>query len=559
MGQKRLGSFMNNFFKKNIYLLIFALILVLSVFLRFNKIDVNPPSLDWDEASMGYNAYSLLTTGADEYGNKLPLSIRSFGDYKPPVYTYLAVPSVLFFGLNETGVRFPAALFGSLSVIVIYFLTKELFNNFEKDKKEKLALLSMIFLGVSPWHLQFSRAAFEGNIGLFFFMLGLLLFLKSLKNTKLAIVAIISFCLSIYSYHSFLLIAPIFMFILILLFWQEIVKNKKYYIVSLILGLIFAVPVFLNFTSSNGSSSRFSMVSLFASPDILNTSIKELEYDKTRGDVIGEVFHNRRVVYFLETAKAYFDHWNPDFLFFHGDGGRQHHAVGMGMLYLFDLPFILIGIYFLFKNRTKRNMLLATIFLLAPLPSAISTGTPHPVRAIAMIPGFTIFTALGVYALFLNSKTLRNKLLLFAVVVLFIINFSYYIHRYYVDTPIAYGDFWQYGNKEALLTAKSLENKYDKIIYTYIYDQPYVYYLFYNKVDPSWYQKNWDYQKTDQVERMRRVIGEYEFRNIDWGKDSQLKNTLLIGSPQEIPANANGLIKTIYFLDGSVAFRIVGT
>jgi len=133
------------------------------------------------------------------------------------------------------------------------------------------------------------------------------------------------------------------------------------------------------------------------------------------------------------------------------------------------------------------------------------------------------------------------------------------MHQYYVDTPVMYGDFWQYGNKEAVQTAKSLENKYSKIIYTYTYDQPYIYYLFYNKIDPSWYQKNWDYLGTGQTERMRRVIGKYEFRNISWSKDSQLKNTLLIGSPQEIPANANGLLKTIYFLDGSVAFRIVGT
>ena len=531
----------------------------MSLFLRFNKINVNPPSLDWDEASIGYNAYSLLKTGADEYGNKLPLDIRSFDDYKPPVYIYLDVPSILIFGLNETGVRFPAALFGFLSVVLIYFLVKELFNNLEKENREKLALLSAFFLGVSPWHLQFSRAAFEGNIGLFFFMLGLLLFLKSFKNTKLAIISVISFSLSIYSYHSFLLIVPLFMVILVLLFWKEIIANKKYYIASLLIGLVFAAPVLLSFTSINGSSSRFSMVSLFASPDILNTSIKELEYDKSHGDLAGEVFHNRRVVYFLDTAKAYFDQWNPDFLFFHGDGGRQHHAVDMGMLYLWDFPFILTGIYYLFKNRTKRNMLLVIIFLLAPLPAAVSTGTPHPVRAIAMVPGFTVFAALGFYSLFFSTGRIKKKILLFIAVILFSVNFFYYLHQYYIDTLVIYGDFWQYGNKEAVQTAKEFENKYSKIIYTYKYDQPYIYYLFYNKVDPYWYQKNWNYSKTGQVERMRRVIGKYEFRNIDWGRDSQLKNTLLIGSPQEIPANANGLLKTIYFLDGSVAFRIVGT
>lgn len=550
---------MNNFFKKHLYHVIFLAILILSLFLRFNKLSTNPPSLDWDEASIGYNAYSLLKTGADEYGNKLPLSIRSFDDYKPPVYIYLDVPSILIFGLNETGVRFPAAFFGFLSVIVIYFLVKELFYDWDKIRKEKLALISAFFLGVSPWHLQFSRAAFEGNVGLFFFVLGFLFFLKSTRNAMLSIVAVISFCVSVYSYHSFLLITPVFILFLVLFFWKDMIKEKKYYLVALLIGLLFAVPVLLSFTSSGGSSSRFSMVSLFSSPDILDSSIRELEYAKTHNDLAGEIFHNRRVVYFLATAKSYFDQWNPDFLFFHGDGGRQHHAVDMGMLYLWDLPFILYGVYKLLNNRTKRTALLLIMFLLAPFPAAVSTGSPHPVRAIAMVPGFSIFVSLGIYFAFFNSPKIRNKLLLTVVALLFVLNFFYYLHQYYVDTPIEYGDFWQYGNKEAVATAKSLENKYSKIIYTYTYDQPYIYYLFYNKIDPSWYQKHWDYMGTGQVERMRRVIGKYEFRNINYGKDSQLKNALLIGSPQEIPANANGLIKTIYFLNGSVAFRIVGT
>ena len=550
---------MNNFLKKKIYFILLIVILFLSLFLRLYKINTNPPSLDWDEVSIGYNAYSILKTGADEYGNKFPLSIRSFDDYKPPLYVYLDVPSIAIFGLNETGVRFPAALFGFLSVAVIYFLAKEIFYNWEKNQKEKIALLSAFFLGVSPWHLQFSRAAFEGNLGLFFFMLGFLLFLKSLRYPRLAIASIISFSLSIYTYHSFRLITPIFIVLSVVYFWKEIWTNKKYYFAAFIIGAIFAIPVFLSFTLDKEGASRFSMVSSFSSDNVLSKSIEQLEYDRANNDSIGSLFHNRRAVYFLSAAKGYFDHWNPDFLFFHGDGGRQHHAVNMGMLYLWDLPFILFGLYALFSQKNKRSQLLILAFLIAPLPSAIATGTPHPVRAIAMVPGFSIFTALGVYFLFFRENKIRKASLLIPVVILFLLNFSYYLHQYYVHTPIEYGDFWQYGHKEAFQDAKSLEKKYDKIIFTYKYDQPYIYYLFDNRVDPSWYQNNWDYLKTGQTERMRRVIGKYEFRNIDWNKDRSFKNTLFIGSPQEIPNDTPGLIKTIYFLDGSVAFRIVGT
>lgn len=549
---------MINFFKKHAFKILLVLVLCLSLFLRFYKINVNPPSLDWDEASLGYNAYSILRTGADEYGNKLPLSIRSFDDYKPAAYVYLDVPSVAVFGLNEFGTRFPSAFLGFLSVVVIYFLTKEIFANLEKDKAKKLGIIAAFFFGVSPWALQFSRAAFEGNVGVFFFLLGFWLFLKAIKNPKLIFLSAISFILSMYSYHSFRVVTPLFVFFGLLIYWKEIFASKKYYLVAAVLGLILCLPILLSFVGTSGSGSRLSMVSIFSDPNALGNSVNELQYDKTHGDKLAVLFHNRRVVYALAAAKSYFDQWNPDFLFFHGDGGRQHHAVDMGMLYLWDLPFILLGIHAILNRRNKGILLLLAMFLIAPLPSAVATGSPHPVRAIAMSPTFSIFAAAGIFFLATNLTKFRKTLLLI-IALLFIFNFAYYLHQYYVDTPVEYGDFWQYGNKQAVLEAKTLETKYQKIIFTYKYDQPYIYYLFYNKIDPAWYQTHWDNLGTGQVERMHRVIGKYDFRNIDWGKDSQLKNTLLIGSPDEIPANAKGLIDTIYFPNGNVAYRIVGT
>src|SRR3989344_4548439 len=112
------------------------LIVFVGLILRFYQLGVNPPSLTWDEASQGYNAYSILKTGADEYGNKFPISIRSFDDYKPALYTYLAVPGIAIFGLNEFAVRVPSALIGVLSILAIYFLVKELLQKWNKKYQE---------------------------------------------------------------------------------------------------------------------------------------------------------------------------------------------------------------------------------------------------------------------------------------------------------------------------------------------------------------------------------------------------------------------------------------
>ena len=122
-------------------------IFLLGFILRFWQLGVNPPSLDWDEVSLGYNAYSLLKTGKDEYGTFMPLSIRSFGDFKPPLYTYLTIPVVSIFGLNEFSTRFISALFGSLSVVIGYFLIKELFP---KRSSRFFLIFSLLFFLSTP-------------------------------------------------------------------------------------------------------------------------------------------------------------------------------------------------------------------------------------------------------------------------------------------------------------------------------------------------------------------------------------------------------------------------
>ena len=155
------------------------LILLFAAGLRFFQLGQNPPGLYWDEVSLGYNAYSILTTGRDEHGEWLPLTrFKAFGDYNPPGYIYATVPSIALFGLNEFAVRFPSALFGSLTVLLTYFLVKEI------SKNRLWALLSALILAAMPWHVHFSRAAFETNVSVFWVALGSIFFFRFVKSSK---------------------------------------------------------------------------------------------------------------------------------------------------------------------------------------------------------------------------------------------------------------------------------------------------------------------------------------------------------------------------------------
>lgn len=104
------------------------ILILLSFLIRTIYINSFPPALNWDEVSHGYNAYSILNTGKDEWGVNFPTIFRAYGDYKLPVYIYLTTISELLFGLNAFAVRFVSVLAGVGIVIFGYLLGKKLWN-----------------------------------------------------------------------------------------------------------------------------------------------------------------------------------------------------------------------------------------------------------------------------------------------------------------------------------------------------------------------------------------------------------------------------------------------
>ena len=90
--------------------ILLTIAIVSSLFVRLIFWQKTP--LLWDEAALGYNAYSILETGRDEYGQILPIIFKSFGDYKPGFYVYLTLPFIKVFGLNELSVRLPSIILG---------------------------------------------------------------------------------------------------------------------------------------------------------------------------------------------------------------------------------------------------------------------------------------------------------------------------------------------------------------------------------------------------------------------------------------------------------------
>lgn len=511
-----------------------------------------PPSLTWDEVALGYNAYSLGIDGKDEFGKFLPLTyLESFGDYKPPLYAYLAVPFVKLMGLNELAVRLPSAVLGIFTIFVTYLLTKKIFFKAEENRKETIALLSAGILAISPWHILLSRAAFEANVATFFIVLGIYLFLVSLEKKWLMPIAAISLIASMYTFNTARVFVPLFCIFLFFKYLKTLYLKKTAVIISIFLGFLIFLPLFL-FLLTPQAKLRYKEVNIFSDSGIVIDANQHIENDDNR--LWSKVIHNRRIGYGLSYAKHYLDNLNPQFLFISGDGNPKFSIQEVGQMYIFEIPFLVLGILFLFKKREGHWLIIPVWVLLGLIPAGTARETPHALRIETVLPMFQILTAYGLYHLISNFKfqILNFKLRPFVaglIIIAAVFNFLYFIHNYFAHYSKAFSSEWQYGYKEAINFVVDNESKYDRIHITEAMGRPYIYFLFYSKFSPDKFREQAVVRKDAAGFTHVIKIAKYSFKeDVSEGVDYGERN-LFINEPGRLPGKIK-ILKEFKRLDG---------
>lgn len=553
------------FLERN-YLII--LIGVLALILRLYRLVEIPISLHWDEASWGYNAYSILKTGRDEYGKFFPFIFKAFGDYKAPIYVYLTAISIAVFGFGEFAIRFPAALFGVIDVILVYFLVCELFSNLRQ--KRIVGYLAALVLTFSPWHYDFSHGAWEVNVLAALFLLGLIFFFRAFKKPKLVFFSALFFVSCFYVYNSAKLILPLSALGLLIFYPREVFQKigfKKIFLAG-ILVILLVMPVF-RATFWGGAGGRLKVMSVFSYKRPAEEATRIALAEKTRvGSLRYQVFNNDFVYFFKGIFERYLNHFSSRFLFFEGDWTDFRHGIpDFGVLNWLDLPLLVLGTFYLLKERIKGQGFLWYFLAIAPLPAALTRDIIQSLRAYFMIYPLAIICAFGIFFFWERIRILGfwrwGGILTLGIGYLFV--FLLFADRYFIHAPLVNSEYWQYGYKEAMEFIKDKAGQYSKVVFTDKYGQPYIYYLLYNQYDPRLYQSQAyliEHPEGD-VGRVERVDN-IEFRNLYWPQDRFEKGVLYVGATYEIPdqdinPKEARVLKDIYFLDGVLAFRIAET
>ncbi|MDO8269622.1 MAG: glycosyltransferase family 39 protein [Candidatus Levybacteria bacterium] len=520
-------------------------IVIVAALLRFVYLDVIPPSLTWDEAAWGYNAFSLGVDVKDEFGKNFPLDfIESFGDFKPPMYAYLGILPVKIFGLNEFSTRFPSALFGVLSVITTYFFVLEIFGK----QRRGLALLSAFLLAISPWHIMLSRAAFEANIAQFFILLGIFLFLKSMRNKPYLLMgSVLSFVASMYTFNSARIVVPLVVIVMGLFFSRKILQQWKTTAIALIVGFIVCLPLFL-FLNTPQAKLRFNEVNIFSDSGVIIRANHQIENDNYTP--ISKIIHNRRLAYAVEYMRHYVDNLTPQFLFIRGDGNPKFSIQDVGQLYIWEIPFLIAGVLILFRKRVGIWWIVPVMILIGIIPAGFARETPHALRIENTLPAFQILTALGLLSFISIIPKNKKQIGIGLVSIVVLLNFVYFAHNYLTHYAREFSGEWQYGYKESVEYVKAQGSGYSDVYVTEALGRPYIYYLFYMKYDPVLFRS--------EAQIYREALGFVhvnKFSNIHFTskiKDVVDVGALYISTPSEKPESAH-ILQEFRLLNGDVA------
>lgn len=468
------------------------LILVLGAALRFYQLGSVPHGVTQDEMGYIFNSYSIAKTGKNLLGQPYPFLTYLYGNGFPfmPVTTYLSVLVFKIMPLSAFAGRFINALFGTSSIVLIYFLAKYLL------KKESIALLAAASLAVMPWQIFWSRTAYDILVAEFFYLAAVTAFLIETNKKRLPLISVACFLLAMFSYRG---MTPISLPLILLLFWYGayILKLKAKVIGIFILGSIVTVSFFAFTAFANKSRGFISETNIDFGK--IAWDIELLRRDTLGPEKLKQLFINKPMYLLNVYTDHYLNGYAPGHLFLYGEANQIYTISDRGELYLVDLIFILAAVYFLLRARTEKGAagFIFGMFAIAGLP-AVFLGEPYSSRDLFMSIPLAVLVAVGIDGL-IHLKS-RGWILGIVIFITYLYSVPHYLYDYFLRYNYQQASVWVSDMKQVsgLLQAGTGQNEKAVLAGTSFVDL--LQYAFYSKADPVLVQAAWRNQKDGVIQ-----------------------------------------------------------
>lgn len=511
---------------RSIHLWFLGLILLAGLSVRIYRLDTLPDGFFCDEASLGYNAWAILHFGIDETGAHLPLYATSLGVRKNPVFVYASMIPIGVFGLSEWSVRLTSAVFGTLTILAVFWLMFEIHGTLA-------GLIAALLTAVLPWNFHFSRIAFELITWPCLFTAGLAATFRGLrKGGSIWLVAGGCFGLALHSYVMALAFLPLFLPILVIVYARSIARHMRWFAAGLLVFSLLTVPAVTHHLETR-SNFHYEAVSWW---------------------------HQDSEQPLTERLEILWDHYHPffnrTFLVDIGDPNPRHTLHNHGPIYESLFYLSIAGMVVSLLPPRRCLWILAAWTILYPLGTAMTIDR-YATRSIIGSPLAPVWSSLAIVWVTALLARIRWKIPRTAACTLAVIiplgwiakDTATYFRRYFTEYNIQaaagiYG--FQYGYKQLIEFMEPLRSQYDQFLWTALdVNEPYIFPLFYNRIDPNDYLEDYD-------------IGYEIVRSFEFEKYSMEPRTLFAVRPVELMYfDDYTVLKEIKEFHGNTEFVII--
>lgn len=447
--------------------IILCLIIIVGFGIRLLLIENHPAGLNVDEASAGYEAYSILNYGIDRNGNYMPIFLVAWGSGQNAVYTYLLIPFIKILGLTVFSIRLPMAIIGCLALLLIYKFLKTIYD-------EKIALIGMSFLAICPWHIMKSRWGLESNLFPEIILLSVFALIYGLKNKKMSFIYL-SFVIagiSAYSYGTAYFFLPLFIIGVLIYLVKKKELTIKQAIICFAIVCVISLPMVL-----------FVIINKFDLPQInlpfmTIPRVTENRFEEITAlfsvDFINKIFQN-----FCDSAKM---------LIMQNDGLGWNALDGFGIIYIPSIIFTAIGIWKAFTKKDTYNTIINIWFIVSVL--LLFVCEPNINRCNIIMYPIIYYTIIGIYEIIEKTKIPKA-----VIIGIYIVEFVLFTNSYFKEDFSKYFTF-QDNIKEVVEYVQELD--VDNVYMEYSIKEPYIYFLFYGKVDTNEFVNTVEYFREDR-------------------------------------------------------------
>lgn len=457
--------------RSHIFALLF--IFIFALFLRLWNLQELPHGFHRDEIMNGYVGHFILQNGVDLYGNAWPvLYFDNFGDFPNVIPMYLSGLFSFIFGPSIFAVRFPIALFGALTVLPVFFISRKIF------KKEWIGLSGAFLVAVTPWHIVLSRATAEGITAAFVYLVAVLLIMQlseKFSSWKLIVSALL--CgLTYFLYPSYRIIVPLTWLAVPFLVSQR--RNKV--ILALVAVVFFASTI--GISQTEWGRGRFEQTSIFAKNQDVDALTQRLVLGSVNDPVwLTRMYHNKAVVGGREFVHQYMSYFSGEFLFSNGglpqrygvpDAGLIYYGAGLFLLLLLVPAYMwkYVSVDYELKPVIKEEgkkffAFLIWILLITPIPAALTRDDVPNVHRTALFAVIYVFPVMFGIA---HVQTMKFKKFAKVSVAVFvwalIVIEGIYFARLYTTHADRYQSLERHDEiRQVVHTIQENKNKYDRI------------------------------------------------------------------------------------------------